>query len=368
MSGPAAALVAQLSAQDEFLTFPPWAREEWSEAEVQSFFDLFGELDGVPVRDIERYREFLSTGKDVGVRGSALPNGPKPSTCAEWPWPWPTSYAAGSHHPLIFGNTRPQTNASATMRVFCFLWTGGCASFFGQLQRLFAGSTIELVPVNLPGRDKDAATEPTTSWVEVVAKLSDALCDGWVQSMPYAVFGHSLGAWTAFETIRNLHDRNVPLPLHLFASAKFAPQLNADERAHALGQFRERDVLGNTTDLGSVDTPKVASADADVFWAFNNMYGLEKRLSDSDFFRASFEKIFRADLCLSEAYRGGRGAELAEQDVSFRLWGGITAMAALGDIMVPERALEGAHLSRSARHGTQWSCWTRHTCLPRSKF
>ena len=179
MNGPAAALLAQLSAQDEFLTFPPWAGQEWSEAECQSFFDLFGELDGVPVRDIERYREFLRTGKNVNARVSA--------TCAKWPWSWPTSYAAGSHHPLIFGNTLPQTNASATMRVFCFLWTGGCASFFGQLQRLFAGSTIELVPVNLPGRDKDAGTEPTTSWAEVVAKLAGALCDGWVQSMPYAV-------------------------------------------------------------------------------------------------------------------------------------------------------------------------------------
>jgi surfactin synthase thioesterase subunit len=260
-----------------------------------------------------------------------------------WPWPRPARYAVGSQHPLIYGNTRPQTNPSATVRVFCFLWTGGCASFFQQLQRLFIDSAVELVPVNLPGRDKDAETAPTTRWPDAVAQIADALCDGWVQAMPYAMFGHSLGAWTAIEAIHTLRDRRVPLPLHLFVSAKFAPQLSADERTHALSQFRAHGGLGATADLGSVDAPKVASADADTFWAFNHMYGLDKRLSDSAFFRSSFEEIFRADLCLSEAYRGSGSAidGLPRESASMRLRCGITAMAAAGDIMVPEHALEG---------------------------
>jgi hypothetical protein len=153
------------------------------------------------------------------------------------------------------------------VRLFCFLWTGGCASFFGQLQSLFAESPIELVPINLPGRDKDAETQPALSWAEAITKLADALCDGWVQSMPFAFFGHSLGAWTAIETIHELRDRGLPLPLHLFVSAKFAPQLSADERAHALSQFRARGGLGASSDLGSAEAPKVASAETEVNYA-----------------------------------------------------------------------------------------------------
>ena len=67
----AAALVTALSAQDEFLSFPPWASEEWSEAEVQAFFDLFGEIDGVPQRDHARYRQHLAGGADAAAAAAA---------------------------------------------------------------------------------------------------------------------------------------------------------------------------------------------------------------------------------------------------------------------------------------------------------
>ena len=79
------------------------------------------------------------------------------------------------------------------------------------------------------------------------------------------------------------------------------------------------------------------------------MYGLEQRLSNSAFFRSSFEKIFRADLCLSEGYTGGEGQRAVPRLMTAVEGGGsgavlscgITAMAADGDVMVPQRALEG---------------------------
>ena len=305
-----AALVSALAAQDEFLTFPPWATSEWSEDEAQEFFDMFGESDGVPGRDAERYKAFLVAGH-AGAAGAGAAAAAEEEEEEEelWPWATPGAYCVGAPHRLIYGNTRPLTNPSATFRVFCFLWTGGCASFFGRLQKLFADSPIELVPINLPGRDKDAETGPADSWKDAVGQLTDALADGWVQAMPYAFFGHSLGAWTAIETLHALRNRNgagpaLPLPVHLFVSAKFAPQLAAEERIHALAEFRKTASVGAASDLGSADAPKVASADTETFWEFNAMYGLDVKLSSSAFFRSSFEKIFRADLVLSEGYNG----------------------------------------------------------------
>ena len=262
MSGSAAALVAALARQDEFLTFPPWAASEWSEDEAQTFFDMFGESDGVPERDAERYRLFLA-GAGAGAEGGAGAAAAAAEETAEgvdqeelWPWEPDRGYHVGAPHRLIHGNTRPLTNPSATLRVFCFLWTGGCASYFGRLQKLFANSSIELVPINLPGRDKDAETNPAESWKDAVGQLTEALADGWVQAMPYAFFGHSLGAWTAIETLHALRDRNsdgtpLPLPVHLFVSAKFAPQLAAEERSHALAEFKKTASVGAASDLGS---------------------------------------------------------------------------------------------------------------------
>jgi medium-chain acyl-[acyl-carrier-protein] hydrolase len=40
---------------------------------------------------------------------------------------------------------------------------------------------------------------------------------------PYAVYGHSLGAKVAFETVRELRRRKLPAPVHLFAAASSGP-------------------------------------------------------------------------------------------------------------------------------------------------
>ncbi len=42
---------------------------------------------------------------------------------------------------------------------------------------------------------------------------------------PFAFFGHSLGAFIAFELVRKLRKNNEPLPLHLFVSGQRAPQI-----------------------------------------------------------------------------------------------------------------------------------------------
>lgn len=226
----AAALIQELCEADDFLSYPSWAATNWSVEEVQLFFDGFGSPEFVPERDRARYTQHLQPPSgDPPANGPELQPEPEPEP-QQLPWPWAGGYAVGAQHPLIFGNTKPPVNPQATLRVFCFLWTGGCGSFFSRaLAPSFpAGSSIELVPVNLPGRDKDASSLPPASWHAVVSQVTTALSDGgWTRAMPFAFFGHSLGAWTAIEVAHALRQRGPtePLPVHLFVSAKFAPQV-----------------------------------------------------------------------------------------------------------------------------------------------
>jgi medium-chain acyl-[acyl-carrier-protein] hydrolase len=56
---------------------------------------------------------------------------------------------------------------------------------------------------------------------------------------PFVFFGHSLGALVAFEVARALRRAGGPLPRHLYASARRAPQLPVEgEMLHALPDDR----------------------------------------------------------------------------------------------------------------------------------
>jgi medium-chain acyl-[acyl-carrier-protein] hydrolase len=44
-------------------------------------------------------------------------------------------------------------------------------------------------------------------------------------SVPFAMFGHSLGAWVGFEVVRALRRRYQVSPVRLFVSARRAPHL-----------------------------------------------------------------------------------------------------------------------------------------------
>ena len=82
--------------------------------------------------------------------------------------------------------------------------------------------TIEVVGVQLPGRESRHAEPCIRAMPELVAKLVDGL--GGVMDGPYAFYGHSIGALIAFELTRELRRQGKPAPLHLLVSGRRAPQ------------------------------------------------------------------------------------------------------------------------------------------------
>ncbi len=83
---------------------------------------------------------------------------------------------------------------------------------------------IEVCPIQLPGRE-NRFTEPPFSSLSL---LVEALCEGLLAylDMPYAFFGHSMGALISFELARTLRrSKRVSGPLQLFVSGHRAPHL-----------------------------------------------------------------------------------------------------------------------------------------------
>ena len=101
----------------------------------------------------------------------------------------------------------PFRNESAGIRcrIFIFPHAGGNAAFYRPLRRMMP-SEIDLCPIELPGRAARLEEAPITLMGTLIDKLSRALLP--LMDVPFGIFGHSVGAWTAFEAARRLRSAN----------------------------------------------------------------------------------------------------------------------------------------------------------------
>jgi len=177
-----------------------------------------------------------------------------------------------SYNSWIFAS-RP--NPQARLRLFCFPHAGGGASFF----RPWIGALpadIEVCPVQLPGRENRLKERPFNQCAPLISTLAEALRP--YLAMPFAFFGHSMGALVSFALARQLRRQNDPLPSHLFLSAYRAPQTrNADPPLHQLPE--------------SEFVKKVLS--------FN---GTRREVLENDELRQFLLPILRADFAVCETY------------------------------------------------------------------
>jgi surfactin synthase thioesterase subunit len=104
-------------------------------------------------------------------------------------------------------------------QLLCFPHTGGCASSYRSWLADLA-SELDLLPVQLPGRETRFREPFATDMTELVARIVD-LAAG-VQFRRLALFGHSLGAVIATKVCESLEQRGVTVA-HLFVSGYSAP-------------------------------------------------------------------------------------------------------------------------------------------------
>lgn len=200
---------------------------------------------------------------------------------------------------------RPQRRSSAPVRLFCIPYAGsGTAAYRGWAEA--ADPSIDVLYVQLPGRENRLRERPLTSMQAVVEEAVNAMLPE--MDRPFALYGHSLGGILAFETAVALRERTGQLPLHLFVSASRAPHLPYD--------------FPPLTGL-----PDIAFLDE----LHRRYESIPNQLMEDPEIRDLLLPCLRADLTVLETYRYHRGDALAC---------GITCFGGLQDRTVARDALE----------------------------
>jgi medium-chain acyl-[acyl-carrier-protein] hydrolase len=116
----------------------------------------------------------------------------------------------------------PQPQPAARMRLYCFPYAGGGASVYRNWGRALFPA-VEVCAVQPPGREQRLAEKPFKQFSPYVEAIASAIAP--TLTLPYAFFGHSLGALTAFECSRLLRTNSVHAPKALFVSGCRAPRV-----------------------------------------------------------------------------------------------------------------------------------------------
>ena len=115
----------------------------------------------------------------------------------------------------------------AVLRLFCIPYAGGGASIYHRWSDGLPAE-FQVCPIQLPGRESRFKEAPYHSMATLVDELGRALVS-WTE-IPFAIFGHSMGAIVGFEVARYLRRVTGKNPVCLFASSRRAPQLGKTGR------------------------------------------------------------------------------------------------------------------------------------------
>lgn len=113
-------------------------------------------------------------------------------------------------------------NPAASLRMICFPYAGGGASFCRAWGR-YLPDDVELISVQLPGREQRFMEEAFTRMAPLVNQLSDVMQE--YLNKPFVFFGHSMGAVIGYEVIRRLRNRACQQPGLFIVSGRQAPQI-----------------------------------------------------------------------------------------------------------------------------------------------
>ena len=117
---------------------------------------------------------------------------------------------------MTFGRWIPyrKENLRARCRLFGFPHAAGNALFFQTWHRLMPAD-IDLCALERPGRGPRIDEEPFRRMDRLVENLCHVLQP--MLGIPFALFGHSMGAYIAYELARQLSAAGGPAAMHQIA-------------------------------------------------------------------------------------------------------------------------------------------------------
>ncbi|RIK37670.1 MAG: putative thioesterase [Chloroflexi bacterium] len=178
----------------------------------------------------------------------------------------------------------PRPSPHARLRLFCFPYAGGGASVFRSWPQLMPPE-VEVRILQLPGRESRMGEEPFRCFTPMIQAVSQTLSQ--FNDLPFAFYGHSMGALIAFEAARLLRTWRGVEPLHLFVSGCPAPQSIP------------------------VDRGRCAQSDAQFVEELRQLNGTPAALLENHELMQLFLPLLRADFALCGSYRHVEGLPLS---------------------------------------------------------
>lgn len=199
-----------------------------------------------------------------------------------------------------------EPNESARMRLICFSYAGGGVSVFRRL-RGAAPPALDICPLQLPGRE-GRIREPAFRRMEPLAEAVLRELRPWLH-LPYAFFGHSMGALIGYELAHRAQSLGLPGPRTLFVSAARAPHL--PRRTAPLHALPDAEFVSALRDLDG--TPESVLAHRELMELMLPVLRADFELCETYAPRAAGTLP-----CPIRAFRGSEDPSVSEQDV--RAW------------------------------------------------
>jgi len=133
------------------------------------------------------------------------------------------------------------------LRLVCFPHGGGAASAFSSWPAMLPAG-VELVAVQYPAREDRVGESMPGRLVDAAGEVAAGLVP--LLTVPYALFGHSMGATLAYEVAQRLRAIGSPAPRHLVVSGREAPY---DEQGGDVHRRDDDGVVAELLRLGATD-------------------------------------------------------------------------------------------------------------------
>lgn len=194
---------------------------------------------------------------------------------------------------------------SNKLRLFCFPYAGGGRALFNTWENHLSPN-IELVKVDLPGRDSLFKAKPVSRMPEMIDFLLETLEPQ--MDIPFAFYGHSMGALLSYELTRQLERQGKRMPKVLLLSSFCAVHYLESKELYKKN-------------------------DEDFIKALKDIGGIPKEITDQEIITAMLP-ILRADFELCETYLSYYKEEEPLQ-VPIQAFGGWQ------DTLTPKPSIEG---------------------------
>lgn len=143
--------------------------------------------------------------------------------------------------------------------LFCLPFAGGSATLIYNKWKPKLSRKIILRPIELAGRGNRILED----FYEDVPEAVDDICkqiakEELLEDHDFAIFGHSMGAYLAYEVIQRLQSEGRKMPVHMFLSGRHAPNVSKNRNYYSLDDetFKKKVLELGATPKAIFDNPE----------------------------------------------------------------------------------------------------------------